>query len=88
MKPEEIAKQRMLVPSTIHGHLAKCVGLRLAEVSDFVEKDVIEALEPIIVASGTTNASDIFQLVEAKYEYSTIKYLLAHLRNFEESGSE
>ncbi|MBL7943144.1 MAG: helix-turn-helix domain-containing protein, partial [Flavobacteriales bacterium] len=88
LKPEEIAKQRMLVPSTIHSHLAKCVGLRLAEVNDFVEKHVIEALEPIIVASGSTNASDIFQLVEAKYEYTTIRYLLAHLRNFEESGSE
>lgn len=84
LSPEEIAKTRGLVPSTIYSHLTELVGLGKVNVLDLVSKEDVELVKSAWEKTGSDKLTEIKINLPPEVSYETIKVVMAHLKREEE----
>lgn len=72
---EEIAEERQLAVSTIGQHLTRCVGMKLLDIHEFVDEELVMEIRKMAAAGGTV--SDIFSAFEGNVDYIQIRMALA-----------
>ena len=72
---EEIAEERQLAVSTIGQHLTRCVGMKLLDIHEFVDDELVLEIRKMAAAGGTV--SDIFSAFEGNVDYIQIRMALA-----------
>jgi hypothetical protein len=90
MSIKEIAEHRSLVPSTIEGHLAKGVEMKVIGISDFVHEEALTAITTIMDESAEEKTlTQLYQHFKAKYSYGLLRAVVAHraLANTSEANS-
>lgn len=80
LSPEEIAKARGLVPSTVYGHLTELVSLGEVNVFDLVSKEDIELIKLARKKAESDKLSEIKMNLPPEVSYETIKMVMAHLK--------
>lgn len=79
LKPEEIAKERGLVLSTIEGHLAKAVEQGLLEIDAFMPKEEKEEIITMIKSfTESFSSKALFDKLNGKYTYGKLRAVMAH----------
>ena len=82
--PQEIAQQRQLKISTIHGHLAQAIEqgqLKLHDVIKMTEEEIRE-IEEVLLEIPTEEQSTlkpVFEAFAGMYDYGTLKCIRANL---------
>lgn len=79
LKPEEIAKERGFVVSTIEGHLAKAVEQAQISIEDFMSSDELNEIATAIQQLPESFVSkELYDKLNGKYGYGKLKAVLAH----------
>lgn len=78
-KPEEIAKERGLVISTIEGHLAKAVERSQLDILSFMDQgELTEITAAIQHLPENFVSKELYDKLNGKYGYGKLKAVLAH----------
>lgn len=82
--PQEIAKQRQLKISTIHGHLAQAIEqgqLKLREVIEISEEEIHDIEEALLErpTEELHTLKPVFEAFAGMYDYNTLKCIRANL---------
>ena len=78
MTPEEIAKERQLVLSTIEGHLAKAVGAGRVSILKFMTEDEVKEIQKAIaqLPAKEFSSKDLFEKLKGKYGYGKLRAVM------------
>jgi hypothetical protein len=76
---EEIAAERVMVTSTIEGHLSHFIGLGTLEISHFLPMEQVEEISQYFMEHQTTATGGAKSHFEDKYSFGQLKMVLKHL---------
>lgn len=79
LKPEEIAKQRSLVLSTIEGHLAGFVLNGELKIEELMTREKIERLNTVIEESSYANLTELKQKTGDEFTFGELRMFVNHL---------
>jgi hypothetical protein len=87
MKPEEIAKERGLVLSTIEGHLAKAVETARLDIEAFMsQEEVAEIISALQELPESFASKELYDKLNGKYGYGKLKAVMAHVKFQSDAG--
>jgi len=84
LSPEEIAKARGLVPSTVYSHLTELVCLGRVNALDLVSEEDVVLVKSAWKKAESDKLSEIKMNLPPEVSYETIKVVMAHLKREEE----
>ncbi|HRQ30379.1 MAG TPA: helix-turn-helix domain-containing protein, partial [Saprospiraceae bacterium] len=79
LKPEEIAKQRGLVISTIESHLAGFVLKGELKIEELLTQEKIERLNTVIKESSYANLTELKQKTGDEFTYGELRMFVNHI---------
>ncbi|MBX2915340.1 MAG: helix-turn-helix domain-containing protein [Cyclobacteriaceae bacterium] len=81
MKPEDIAKERGFVLTTIEGHLAKAVETARLDIDAFMpQEEVAEIMNVIQELPESFVSKELYDKLNGKYGYGKLKAVMAHVK--------
>ncbi len=81
MKPEEIAKERGLVLSTIEGHLAKAVENSQLDILSFMNQDELnEIMTAIQQLPENLGSKELYDSLGGKFNYGKLKAVIGYVK--------
>lgn len=81
MKPEDIAKERGYVLSTIEGHLAKAVETARLDIDAFMPKtEVDEIMNAMQELPESFVSKELYDKLNGKFGYGKLKAVMAHVK--------
>lgn len=85
LKPEDIAKERGFVVSTIEGHLAKAVETARLDILEFMNKDEVAEITAVIKDLPESFVSkELYDKLNGKYGYGKLRAVIAYTKTLHE----
>jgi dephospho-CoA kinase len=80
MTPEQIAKERGLVLSTIEGHLAKGVGAGKVSIFKFMSEEEVNEISKAIASfpAKEFSSKDLYEKLNGKYGYGKLRAVMVY----------
>jgi uncharacterized protein YpbB len=75
----QVAEKRGLQAATIESHVARCIAGGTAEISSFLTRKQLDAIEMAIKTSNEASVKAVFDKLKGKFSFGQIRMVLASI---------